>query len=95
MMMIVACVPIDDGHTRMILAMARNYLTSRVWDWAFNLSTRRIAAEDRAIVESSYPVKVPLPAEEQSVRTDAATLLFRKRYFAELAGSRVSTDTAR
>ena len=95
MMMMVACVPIDDRRTRMILAMARNYLTSRVWDWAFNLANQRIAAEDRAIVESSHPVKVPPPAEEQSVRTDAPTLLFRKRYFAELAGSRADANAAR
>ena len=58
-------------------------------------ANQRIAAEDRAIVESSHPVKVPPPAEEQSVRTDAPTLLFRKRYFAELAGSRADANAAR
>jgi len=87
MMMMVACVPIDDRRTRMILAMARNRFTSPVWDWAFNLANQRIAAEDKAIVESSLPVVIPAAGEELSVRTDAPTLLFRKRYFAELAGS--------
>jgi phenylpropionate dioxygenase-like ring-hydroxylating dioxygenase large terminal subunit len=83
----VACVPIDAARTRLLLLSARSFLRSRVFDFAFHLMNRRIANEDRAIVESSQPSAVPPAGLEQSVRTDAPTLYFRKRYFAELASA--------
>lgn len=86
-MMVVACVPIDDRRTSMLMMMARGFLTSRVFDWIFHRTNAKIANEDKAIVESSFPSVVPPAGDEKSVRTDAATLAFRKRYFAELAGS--------
>ncbi len=84
MAMQVACVPIDAGRTRMILVTARDFLRSGAIDWVFRRMNRRIAGEDQAIVESSDPPEVPPAGEERSVRTDALTLLFRKRYYAEL-----------
>jgi phenylpropionate dioxygenase-like ring-hydroxylating dioxygenase large terminal subunit len=87
MTMVVACVPIDAGRTRMLLTMARDFLTSPLFDWMFHRANLRIAAEDQAIVESSFPAEVPPASEERSVRTDGPTLIFRKRYFAELRGS--------
>lgn len=87
MMMLVACVPIDETRTRMLLTMARDFLTSPIFDWVFHRSNLKIANEDKAILESSFPAAVPPPGEERSVRTDGPTLTFRKRYFAELHGS--------
>ncbi len=84
MMMLVACVPKDDQRTVMLLTMARDFLTSPIFDWFFHRMNARIANEDKAIVESSFPAEVPPAGEERSVRTDGPTLLFRKRYFAEL-----------
>lgn len=94
LMMLVACVPIDDGHTLMLLTMARDFFTSRIFDWVFHRMNARIAAEDKAILESSYPAEVPPASEEKSVRTDGLTLMFRKRYFAELQGSRSGSSDA-
>jgi phenylpropionate dioxygenase-like ring-hydroxylating dioxygenase large terminal subunit len=88
MIMLVSCVPIDETRTRMVVAMARDFLTSPLFDPLFRLANERILNEDRAVTESSYPRAVPPPGEEQSVRTDAPTLAFRKRYFEELRGSR-------
>lgn len=85
--MLVSCVPIDEGRTLMLMTMARDFMTSPLFDWFFHRQNARIASEDRAIVESSFPAEVPPPGEERSVRTDAPTLHFRKRYFAELRGT--------
>lgn len=87
MMMMVACVPVDESRTTMLLLMARDFMTSRVFDWFFHRANLRIAAEDRAIVESSFPAEIPPAGDERSVRTDAPTLMFRKRYYAELRKS--------
>ncbi|WP_438015155.1 aromatic ring-hydroxylating dioxygenase subunit alpha [Sorangium sp. So ce315] len=92
MMMLVACVPIDGQRTRMLMTMARDFLTSPLFDFFFHRMNARIASEDRAIIESSFPVEIPPAGEERSVRTDAPTLLFRKRYFAELKGTSSGTD---
>lgn len=87
LMMLVACVPIDATRTRMMMTMARDFLTSPLLDPMFDRTNRKIVGEDMAIVESSFPAEVPPAGEERSVRTDAPTLLFRKRYHAELKGS--------
>jgi phenylpropionate dioxygenase-like ring-hydroxylating dioxygenase large terminal subunit len=92
--MLVACVPVDDRRTRMLLTMARDFLTVRWLDWLFNSMNAKIASEDKLVVESSWPREVPAAGEEQSVRTDAPTLHFRKRYFAELQGSRAAPEGA-
>ncbi len=87
LLMLVSCVPIDEGRTRMLLTMARNFMTSPLFDIFFHKMNARIADEDRAVVESSHPAIVPPAGEERSVRTDGPTLAFRKRYFAELHAS--------
>jgi phenylpropionate dioxygenase-like ring-hydroxylating dioxygenase large terminal subunit len=84
MMMMVTCVPIDEGRTMMLMTMARDFMTSRVFNWFFNRENARIAGEDQVILESSFPAEIPPAGDEKSVRTDGLTLLFRKRYFAEL-----------
>lgn len=80
----VACVPVDERHTRLILADARDFLRSPLFDPVFRWMNRRVSSEDRAIVESSDPPEVPPPAHERSVRTDGFPLYFRKRYRDEL-----------
>ncbi|MFO0617666.1 MAG: aromatic ring-hydroxylating dioxygenase subunit alpha [Polyangiaceae bacterium] len=80
----VACVPRGERSTTMLLFMARSFLKSPLLDPLFNRKNIEIAEEDRAIVESSDPGEVPPAALEQSVRTDALTLHFRKRYDREL-----------
>jgi len=82
----VACVPVSARRTRMMLSIARPFLTTPLLDWLFNYSNKRIAKEDQAIVESSSPAEMPDAREEKSVRTDALTLRFRKDYFARLKG---------
>lgn len=83
----VTCVPIDERHTRLLLVAARNFARAAAFDVFFNRANRRIAEEDRAIVESSDPPEIPPASAERSVRTDAATLRFRKYYFSRLKGS--------
>jgi phenylpropionate dioxygenase-like ring-hydroxylating dioxygenase large terminal subunit len=94
MIMQVACVPVDGQTTRMLLVTLRDFLRPRVLDLFFHRANRRIADEDRAIVESSFPVEVPPASEERSVRTDGPTLAFRKRYFAELRGTSSGTASS-
>jgi phenylpropionate dioxygenase-like ring-hydroxylating dioxygenase large terminal subunit len=81
------CVPVDADHTRMVFGFARKFLGNRVFSWISDRMNRRIAGEDRAVVESSMPREVPPPAEELSVATDAPTLYFRRYYYRELRGS--------
>jgi phenylpropionate dioxygenase-like ring-hydroxylating dioxygenase large terminal subunit len=85
------CVPIDDGHVRMIIIGARTFATLSWLNPLFNHSNAKIAEQDRAIVESSQPVIIPQASEELSVRTDKATLQFRKYYFERLHPSRAGT----
>ncbi len=87
MRLFVACVPIDEGRTRMVSLTARDFLKTRLLDWTFRLANRRIAGEDRAIVESSCPQEIPPAGDERSVRTDRLTLHFRKLYYDRLRGS--------
>ena len=95
MIMQVACVPIDATRTRMLLMMARDFLRPAMFDWVFNRSNLKIALEDQAVVESSFPAEIPPAKDERSVRTDGPTLYFRKRYYAELSGSSVEAKGRR
>ena len=81
------CVPVDASRVRMIIIGARTFATLPLLNPFFNHSNKKIAAEDKAVVESSFPVEVPPPSEELSVRTDRATLQFRKYYHSELKPS--------
>lgn len=80
-------VPIDADTTRMWVVGVRSFAKARVLNPLFNWMNARIAAEDKAVVESSDPKVVPRPALEASVATDRATLRFRKYYFDVLEGS--------
>ncbi len=91
----VACVPVDERTTRMVLIGSRSFLRARLFDPLFKWANRRIAAQDRAVVETSFPAEVPEASEERSVRTDRFTLHFRKHYFEQLKGSSAATPTRR
>ncbi len=80
-------VPIDATHTRMVVVGARSFATFPLLNPLFNASNRRIVNEDKAVVESSQPMEIPLAVDEISVRTDRATLQFRKFYFEVLKPS--------
>ncbi|MCX7899424.1 MAG: hypothetical protein N2444_04975, partial [Methylocystis sp.] len=82
------CIPQGENETRLLLLTMRSFATLALLDPIFRLMNRRIAQEDRAIVESSLPAQVPPPSEEASVRTDAPTLAFRRVYRLRLLGSR-------
>jgi phenylpropionate dioxygenase-like ring-hydroxylating dioxygenase large terminal subunit len=83
------CIPMDHEHVRMMLIGARSFARFPLLNPFFNRSNIKIAEQDRPVVESSDPVIVPPAAQEQSVRTDKATLRFRKYYFDELAKTSV------
>jgi phenylpropionate dioxygenase-like ring-hydroxylating dioxygenase large terminal subunit len=78
---IAVCLPVDDSRTQLTIITMRNFARWRGLDWYFRRSNRKIADEDKAILESSDPVEVPSAAQEKSVRTDKPTLAFRKLYF--------------
>ena len=84
------CVPIDGERVRMLIVGARSFARFPLLNFIFNHTNAKIAEQDRAVVESSRPVVVPPPAEEQSVRTDRATLQFRKYFYETLHASRAS-----
>jgi hypothetical protein len=85
--LMVACIPEDDRTTRLLLLTMRDFARSPLLHPVFRFMNRRIANEDRAIVESSLPNAAPPPGEEASVRTDAPTLAFRRIYRDRLLGS--------
>jgi phenylpropionate dioxygenase-like ring-hydroxylating dioxygenase large terminal subunit len=90
----VSCVPLDEQRTRLLLMTARDFARPAILDGFFNRANRRIANEDRAIVESSDPPEIPRARAERSVRTDKATLRFRAYYFNELKGSLCQSERA-
>lgn len=87
------CVPVDGAHVRMLIIGARSFATFPLLNPLFNRSNAKIAEQDRAVVESSQPAVVPPAADEVSVRTDRATLQFRRYYFETLHGSSAPTPT--
>ncbi|PPD46535.1 MAG: hypothetical protein CTY15_00455 [Methylocystis sp.] len=92
--LMVACIPEDENATRLLLLTVRNFARSPLLNPVFRLLNRRIANEDRAIVESSLPSHVPPPGEEVSVRTDAPTLVFRRLYRMKLLGGAAEPPAA-
>ncbi len=83
-------VPIDKERTRVIVASSRDFSTSSLLDPFYRWMNRRIADEDKAVVELSKPSEVPAPGDERSVATDRATLQFRKYYLEHLKPSSAS-----
>jgi len=83
------CIPVDHERVRMMIIGARSFARFSLLNYYFNHTNAKIAEQDRAVVESSDPVIIPAAAQEQSVRTDKATLRFRKYYFDKLAKTSV------
>jgi len=82
------CVPVDAKRTRMILGVARTFLSDKnPLAWLSNQFNKRVLVEDRAVVESSQPPEAPPPGDELSVATDGPTLYFRRYYYRELRNS--------
>jgi phenylpropionate dioxygenase-like ring-hydroxylating dioxygenase large terminal subunit len=73
--------PIDATTTRLTLVASRDFARWPFMNALFARSNQRIADEDQAVVESSQPSEVPPLGQERSVRTDQATLAFRKYYY--------------
>jgi phenylpropionate dioxygenase-like ring-hydroxylating dioxygenase large terminal subunit len=84
LLLMAACVPIDADRTRMLLVAARDFLRWPLLDRFFNRTNLRIANQDKRILESSQPPRVPDQRDEKSVRTDGPVLRFRKLYFERL-----------
>ena len=80
-------IPERAGHTRLLVVGSRDFNRSPLFDAAFAWTNAVIADEDKAVVESSGPDEVPPAADERSVRTDRATLQFRKYYYDRLRES--------
>lgn len=74
------CVPVDAGHTRLMLASSREMAWYNPARFAFSFAEDRILLEDRAVVESHDPPEIPPPAQERHVASDKATLRFRAWY---------------
>jgi phenylpropionate dioxygenase-like ring-hydroxylating dioxygenase large terminal subunit len=91
--LMVACIPEDATTTRLLLLTIRDFARAPLLNPVFRLLNWRIAREDRAIVESSEPIEAPRPGDEQSVRTDAPTLAFRRIYRKVLLGSEAHRRT--
>jgi len=85
----VFCVPVDDGHTRMLLTSVRNFAQNPAASLGINRFNLTVLRQDREVVESSAPAVVPSGADERSVPTDKPTLTFRTWYHRNLAGSTV------
>lgn len=79
--------PAGEGKTQLTVVTSRGFLRAGVFDPMFRLSSAKIADEDKAVVESSPKGAVPPSGEERSVKTDRATLQFRKYYHDVLAAS--------
>jgi phenylpropionate dioxygenase-like ring-hydroxylating dioxygenase large terminal subunit len=92
LVMQVACVPETDDTSRMVVTTARDFAKLGLFDAIFRRQNLKIVGEDKAVVESSFPARVPPAADERSVRTDAPTLAFRKAYFARLHGSELRVE---
>ncbi len=81
------CVPVKADRVRMLVVGARSFARLSLLNPLFNASNMKIVKQDQAVVESSFPSEVPPAADEVSVRTDRATLQFRRYYFEELKPS--------
>ncbi len=82
--------PEEAGRTRLTVVGSRDFARTRLLDPFFAWMNGRIADEDRAVVESSGPDEAPPPGAEPSVRTDRATLQFRRYYHDVLRSSAAS-----
>lgn len=89
----VFCVPVDEQRTRMFLTSQRNFAGNPAASIGINRFNLTVLHQDRAVVESSMPPRVPGPGEavtERSVPTDKPTLTFRTWYLRTLRDSSVA-----
>jgi hypothetical protein len=82
--MTVWCIPTAENQTRLLIGGIYDFGWLTPFMTMTNGFNRNIALEDRAVVESSFPVCVPRPSEEKSVATDKPTLRFRAWYYREI-----------
>lgn len=81
------CTPANSGQTALTIYTVRSFAKLKILDALFGHANKRIAAEDKSIIESSLPLAVPEAHLEASVATDAPTLAFRKIWFTHIRGS--------
>lgn len=81
---LVAAVPIDGTRTRSLSTVAPGFSVFRVLATLFG---RRLSWEDNHIVETHEPPEIPRGSGEVSVRSDRATLAFRRYYDSKLRDS--------
>jgi phenylpropionate dioxygenase-like ring-hydroxylating dioxygenase large terminal subunit len=84
--LLAVCSPAAADTTQLTIYTLRNFAKARILDPLFARANARIAAEDKAIVESSLPREVPPGGQEKSVASDAPTLAFRKIWFSQIKG---------
>jgi hypothetical protein len=71
------CVPIDAEHTLMLIAGVRSFFRYNPLGLLFDRFNRFVLFQDRSVVESSQPRRVPKGrAREKSVANDGPTLYF-------------------
>lgn len=80
-------IPEAEGFTRLVICQSRDFARSPLLNPVFAWMNRRIADEDKDVVESGGTAEVPPAAAERSVATDRATLQFRKYYYDDLRGA--------
>jgi hypothetical protein len=73
--------PAEEGRTRLTVVGSRDFARGPLLNPGFAWLNGLIADEDRAVVESSGNTETPPAGHEHSVRTDRATLQFRKYYY--------------
>lgn len=84
--LLAVCSPAAADQTRLTIYTIRSFAKLRLLDPLFARANARVAAEDRAITESSLPSEVPPASAEKSVASDAPTLAFRKIWFTRIKG---------
>lgn len=80
MVLLLANLPVDEGHTRTFLLQRRNFFTSWFADPIARALSRQILGEDLETVEGQGASPVPLTvADELSTRSDVLSLAYRRR----------------
>jgi phenylpropionate dioxygenase-like ring-hydroxylating dioxygenase large terminal subunit len=74
---LMAVVPVDEQRTRMISILQPGF---SLFNFLNSLIGARLLWEDQRVVESSYPLEIPEAGHDLSVKSDKATLAFRKYY---------------
>lgn len=87
------CIPEKKDRVRMLLITTRNFAKNPAASAPMDRFNIFVLHQDRAIVESSDPIEVPVEKVERSVRTDRPTLTFRTWYLRSLKGSRAQVPS--